>query len=69
MYLMAGINQRTNRVKSKVDVVAVRGGGRREKKDVYGFVCLWLVDREFTLLLPDRRIIFNDRKWIGEFNS
>lgn len=68
MYLMAGINQRTNRVKSKDDVVAVRGG-RREKKDVYGFVCLWLVDREFTLLLPDRRIIFNDRRRIGEFNS
>lgn len=45
------------------------GGGRREKKDVYGFVCLWLVDREFTLLLPDRRIIFNDRRRIGEFNS
>ena len=52
----------------KDDVVAVRGG-RREKKDVYGFVCLWLVDREFTLLLPDRRIIFNDRRRIGEFNS
>ena len=68
MYLMAGINQRTNRVKSKDDVVAVRGK-RREKKDVYGLVCLWLVDREFTLLLPDRRIIFNDRRRIGEFNS
>ena len=52
----------------KDDVVAVRGG-RREKKDVYGFVCLWLVDREFTLLLPKRRIIFNDRRRIGEFNS
>ena len=45
------------------------GGGGREKKDVYGFVCLWLVDREFTLLLPDRRIIFNARRRIGEFNS
>ena len=32
MYLMAGINQRTNRVKSKDDVVAVRGGGDGKRK-------------------------------------
>ena len=36
MYLMAGINQRTNRVKSKDDVVAVRGEKTGKER------CLWL---------------------------